>query len=210
VPVKTSALVIAGTLAFATASEPQPPEPAAHTQPAPQPVVPEPLEYWEEPGWQPPIPPAEGDGAAAFTQWMDDGAKGYIPDTGGKGIEIPKPVVTTVDVTCERAPASTLGLSANAAIVYDTVCALFPEVTEFGGLRPGDPQDHGSGNAIDCMIDPVNGDVLAQWLIDHWDELPLKYIIWEQRISYGGAWEAMEDRGSPTQNHMDHVHISVV
>jgi hypothetical protein len=59
------------------------------------------------------------------------------------------------------------------------------------------------------MIDPVTGDELAQWLLDHWNEFPLKYVIWEQRISYGGAWEAMEDRGSATQNHYDHVHISV-
>lgn len=162
-----------------------------------------------------PDPPViENGGKEEFEDWVDRGMPGYIPDPGsvknGNAPDAVKPMVEHIQVECTRAPASALGLSPNAAQVYEAVCALFPEVTSFGGLRVGDPLDHGSGNAIDCMIDSVNGDVLAQWLIDHWKELPLKYIIWEQRISYGGEWESMADRGSPTQNHYDHVHISVL
>lgn len=37
--------------------------------------------------------------------------------------------------------------------------------------------------------------------------LSIKYVIWRQWINYGNGWESMEDRGSPTANHLSHVHI---
>ncbi|WP_372509255.1 hypothetical protein [Actinomadura madurae] len=42
--------------------------------------------------------------------------------------------------------------------------------------------------------------------------LGISYVIWKQRIwnVRGGGWRPMEDRGSITQNHYDHVHISVL
>lgn len=168
----------------------------------------------------PPAPPPEpvNGGRADFEAWVNAGMPGYIPDSGGsKGVTDPtlnselkvEPLIVTIQATCEREPAWNLGLSPNAAQVYEVICALFPQVTSFGGLRPGDSGDHGSGNAIDAMIDPVNGDALADWLVAHAGELPIKYIIWEQRIWQGNGWEGMDDRGSPTQNHYDHVHVSV-
>ena len=38
----------------------------------------------------------------------------------------------------------------------------------------------------------------------------MEYIIWQQRMlsSPGGSWKTMEDRGSATANHMDHVHVN--
>jgi hypothetical protein len=43
--------------------------------------------------------------------------------------------------------------------------------------------------------------------------LGVSYVIWRQRYwpvgRAVGAWSGMEDRGSPTQNHYDHVHISL-
>jgi hypothetical protein len=38
-------------------------------------------------------------------------------------------------------------------------------------------------------------------------------VIWRQRIydmRGSGGWRQMEDRGSVTQNHYDHVHVSVL
>lgn len=39
------------------------------------------------------------------------------------------------------------------------------------------------------------------------------YVIWRQRIistdRKGEGWRLMPDRGSPTDNHMDHVHVSI-
>ena len=40
------------------------------------------------------------------------------------------------------------------------------------------------------------------------EALGISYVIWRQRINFGSGWKPMEDRGSPTANHMDHVHVS--
>jgi hypothetical protein len=57
------------------------------------------------------------------------------------------------------------------------------------------------------------GDALATYAGTHAAELGIDYIIWQQRIwstfRAGEGWRPMADRGSATQNHRDHVHISV-
>ena len=52
---------------------------------------------------------------------------------------------------------------------------------------------------------------MAAFVLAHAEELNIKYVIWQQRSwkPERGTWRLMADRGSPTQNHMDHVHISV-
>jgi hypothetical protein len=53
------------------------------------------------------------------------------------------------------------------------------------------------------------GDRIAAWAIKNKDKLGVKYVIWKQRINQGSGWSAMSDRGSITENHYDHVHISM-
>jgi hypothetical protein len=81
-----------------------------------------------------------------------------------------------------------------------------------GGTRASaaDPGGHPSGLALDYMCSPSLGDAIAEYHIAHWDELGVEYIIWQQRMlsSPGGAWKSMENRGSATANHMDHVHVN--
>jgi hypothetical protein len=83
-----------------------------------------------------------------------------------------------------------------------------------GGTRPSaaDPAGHPSGNALDYMVlgDTGLGNAIVQYHIAHWDELGVDYLIYQQRYlgSPGGSWSAMEDRGSPTANHYDHVHVN--
>lgn len=155
----------------------------------------------------PPVPP-EG-GRAALDKWIADGFPGYIPDSrDSKGLEPEVPKVTVVEATCDKPDLA--GLTEDGLLAYRTVCALFPEITTFYGYRAGD-QDHGTGNAVDCMVygDYDTGEALASFLINHAEELHIKYIIWQQRIWQGDGWVDMADRGSPTANHLDHVHISV-
>jgi hypothetical protein len=54
------------------------------------------------------------------------------------------------------------------------------------------------------------GEAIVAYHIAHWDELGVEYVIYKQRMlsSPGGSWSGMEDRGSPTANHMDHVHVN--
>jgi len=40
------------------------------------------------------------------------------------------------------------------------------------------------------------------------EELGVSYVIWRQRIDTGSGFRPMADRGSPTANHFDHVHVS--
>ena len=118
----------------------------------------------------------------------------------------PDPLVTNSYI----AEAQALGLGPNAQRVYSAVRTEFPSLTDIGGYRAGDPGDHGTGHAVDIMCSTTEGDAVAAFLQAHAGELNIKYLIWKQRIWYpGGTWEWMEDRGSVTQNHYDHVHVSV-
>jgi hypothetical protein len=49
---------------------------------------------------------------------------------------------------------------------------------------------------------------LAEYIRAHSSALGIKYVIWNQHISLGGAWQEMDDRGSITANHKDHVHFT--
>ncbi|GAB3671155.1 hypothetical protein GCM10027589_40010 [Actinocorallia lasiicapitis] len=90
-----------------------------------------------------------------------------------------------------------------------------------GCLRPGDPQDHGTGRACDFMESTggsmptaerkAQGDRLLAWAIKNHVKYGIKYVIWQQRYydMRSGSSKTMSNRGSITQNHYDHVHISV-
>jgi hypothetical protein len=83
-----------------------------------------------------------------------------------------------------------------------------------GGTRASatDPGGHPSGLALDYMVgsNTALGDAITQFHIDHWNELGVDYIIWQQRMlsSPGGSWKPMADRGGATANHMDHPHVN--
>lgn len=110
-----------------------------------------------------------------------------------------------------RAGLGLSGMSDNAVAVINEVKRSFPQLTDIGGYRAGDPGDHGTGHAVDVMCGTSDGDALAAHLQGMAGTLHITYIIWKQRIWYPGrsGWEPMEDRGSATANHYDHVHISV-
>jgi len=98
--------------------------------------------------------------------------------------------------------------------VYRAVCAAFPgTVSSFGGYRAGDDGDHGSGRAVDIMVSGEPGRTIARYVQAHARELGVSYVIYQQKIWLAGRptgeWKAMEDRGSTTANHFDHVHVSV-
>lgn len=101
-------------------------------------------------------------------------------------------------------------LTVNAVRAGRAIALQFPEVRAIGGYRAQDPYpDHPSGRALDVMTDTNKalGDRILNWLFDHNDRLKMEYAIWQQAMWYKkGAPQPMADRGSPTANHMDHVH----
>ena len=110
------------------------------------------------------------------------------------------------------------GLQPQTAAFKEEIANLFG-ITSFSGYRPGDSGDHGKGLAIDFMV-PVSsalGDQIADYAIQNMATRGINYIIWKQRFyapypsKYGPAytWNPMPDRGSITENHYDHVHVSM-
>ena len=105
------------------------------------------------------------------------------------------------------------GLTPDAVRVYRAVCARFPSVNSYGGYRSGGGA-HSQGRAIDIMIPSSSvGDQIAAWVRDNYQKLGVSEVIWSQRIwsvtRSSEGWRWMEDRGSPTANHYDHVHVTV-
>lgn len=85
---------------------------------------------------------------------------------------------------------------------------MFGVDTVYGVAGRANASDHPRGKALDFMVDRAAGDRLAAYARANMDELGISYVIYRQRIDTGSGWEAQEDRGGVTANHMDHVHIS--
>ncbi|ACO20964.1 LysM domain-containing protein [Streptococcus pneumoniae] len=110
------------------------------------------------------------------------------------------------------------GLQPQTAAFKEEIANLFG-ITSFSGYRPGDSGDHGKGLAIDFMVPERSelGDKIAEYAIQNMASRGISYIIWKQRFyapfdsKYGPAntWNPMPDRGSVTENHYDHVHVSM-
>lgn len=120
-----------------------------------------------------------------------------------------------VGVSTAPCPAGTSiesGIVSAAVTVYRTVCARFPTITSYGGWR-GDGE-HADGRAIDVMVSGDLGWQVAEFLRANASALGLYDIIYAQRIwtvdRSSEGWRYMEDRGSTTANHYDHVHVQVL
>ncbi len=82
-------------------------------------------------------------------------------------------------------------------------------VTEIGGAVGRGDGDHGAGLALDFMTsDSARGDAIAEFVLANQRRFGVTYVIWRQRYNDGSGWRYMENRGSPTANHYDHVHVS--
>ncbi|GGU38023.1 mucin-2 protein [Nocardioides albus] len=106
------------------------------------------------------------------------------------------------------------GLVQDAVDLYRAVCNAFPAVAS-GTTYGYDPHgEHIDGRALDFMTDDKElGDAIAAFLQEHASALNVYDVIWYQRIwtpvRADEGWRAMEDRGDPTANHYDHVHVAV-
>ena len=74
-----------------------------------------------------------------------------------------------------------------------------------------------SGRAVDIMIPDYSssegrelGNRITNYLLTHREFFNIEYLIWRQQyIPATGQPNQREDRGDPTQNHFDHVHVTV-
>ena len=110
-------------------------------------------------------------------------------------------------------------LHEDADAIAKAIASEFPEINTIGGWRAdgGYADDHVEGRAVDVMIDNYQdsgqvalGTEINNWVLDNADKYGVQYTIWRQEyFPVGGSSNIMEDRGSDTQNHFDHVHITV-
>ncbi|ATN89563.1 tail length tape measure protein [Gordonia phage Kabluna] len=106
------------------------------------------------------------------------------------------------------------GLQPIAQLMARIIKGTWPKtVTSIGGYRPPDGyNEHSSGRALDVMVAELGGktgDEVTEFSMANHPNYPVTHTIWKQQMHYppDGRTEGMDDRGSPTQNHMDHPHI---
>jgi hypothetical protein len=129
-----------------------------------------------------------------------------------------KPVASTAgtisQAACKSGSAVEEGLTPDAIRVHRAVCAKFPDIATYYGLRSGDSgSEHSTGHALDIMVSGAEGQEVADWLHANYKKLGISQLIWSQHIwtvqRSSEGWRYMEDRGSTTANHYDHVHVTV-
>ena len=114
--------------------------------------------------------------------------------------------------------AANEGLRPQTAALKEEIAAKYG-ITEFSLYRPGDSGDHGKGLAADFIVgnNTELGNQVAADVTSNMTGRGISYVIWQQKFYapfdsiYGPAntWNQMPDRGSVTENHYDHVHISM-
>lgn len=151
---------------------------------------------------------AEAAAQAAAVAQQQASANGHVNSATTAGTEGTK----VAKITNTLGPVQPKTQAAANAIVSNVPGA---DAITIGGTRPDtlEPNGHPAGLALDFMVESNTalGKAIVQYCIAHWSQLGLSYLIYQQHIlmSPNGSWQAMEDRGSPTANHMDHVHVNL-
>jgi hypothetical protein len=158
---------------------------------------------------------AEEAAAAAAAEAAAEEAAAEESTAGESPAAAPAPAGTAVSAVARI--SNTAGpIQPAAQRAADAVVSNVPGAGNItiGGTRASaaDPGGHPSGLALDWMVlsNTSLGNAIVQYHIANWDALGVEYIIYQQRYldSPGGSWRTMENRGSATANHMDHVHVN--
>lgn len=133
------------------------------------------------------------------------GCAGTVDD--GTGIETPDAMEKAVVI---QGPAVLPHVQHFANLVCGTFDAC--QISTYNGHSPT------ASRAIDILVSDaygkratdgnVLGDAVAAFVLEQQEANAITYVIWRQRYNDGSGWDPMEDRGSITQNHLDHVHVT--
>ncbi|WP_332909649.1 hypothetical protein [Nocardia gipuzkoensis] len=125
------------------------------------------------------------------------------PPSAKQAVQHPPPPPPFVPCSTELA-----GTRPHVAQVGNLLKKTFGVIDIGGAIGRGDG-DHGAGLALDLMTsDSARGDAIADFVLANKQRFGVTYVIWRQRYNDGHGWSYLEDRGSPTANHYDHVHVS--
>ena len=138
------------------------------------------------------------------SRWVTDG---YLAKNK-PGPEIQEPEEIGLGGACTN--GTSVSGQPNVIGVHQAVCAAFPEITSYGTYRSDG--EHAQGLAIDITISGSRGWEVAEFLRANYSGLGISYIMYSQKIwsvdRSGEGWRYVEDRGSVTANHYDHVHVT--
>lgn len=149
----------------------------------------------------PSAPPGYQPGATPAAAWVP------ASSAGGGGSNNP--------VSGTQTNKGTTGPDTHGSILPDTAAfqqslqKQFPQLTNIGGYRQPDGfNEHSSGHALDVMIpDTATQNQVRDWALK---QPNVNYILNQQKQwNPDGSSSAMDNRGSPTANHMDHLHVNV-
>ncbi len=162
--------------------------------------------------------------ASADPNWggSRDRSGGWSQGSGQAAAPAPAPAAAPAPAPA-AAPAPTSAVLTGAPTPTSTaysawaphVRPVVAEVTSAFGVstvftRPGHSPTQELAADFMTYSDSAKGNAVAQYVIDNAARFGVEYVIWQQRIYIvgGSGWSAMEDRGSATANHFDHVHVS--
>ncbi|WP_299051675.1 hypothetical protein [uncultured Nocardioides sp.] len=157
----------------------------------------------------------EGEKKVLVTGRAEDGREEIVVDGESRWVTAgylseEKPAETGLDVDCTNGSSYATPVSQNIVDVHRVVCGNFPEITTYGTLRSDG--EHAQGIAMDIMVSGDRGYEVANFLQANAAELGINYLIYSQTIwsvdRASEGWRGMEDRGSTTANHYDHVHVT--
>lgn len=144
----------------------------------------------------------------------------YTTGSSPSATAAPAPVTTPLASTVSLPGHDRL--NANAKAVVQRTLDAYPLIRTIGGYRASSSysSDHPNGRAVDIMVSNWSqqssidyGWTIARDFQANAAQYKITYIIWRQQIWNAAyperGWRAMEDRGSATANHYDHIHISV-
>lgn len=117
---------------------------------------------------------------------------------------------TSLGGACTNGTSVPSAVSENIKKVHAAVCAAFPGITVYGTLRSDG--EHAQGIAVDIMVSGSEALAVADFVREYYADLGVNYVITQRRIwsvqRSSEGWRGMEDRGSITANHYDHVHVT--
>lgn len=154
-------------------------------------------------------------GWSPWVAWTSGDYRRYLPRARAAVAEVTRdaPQVRYDPATQTPDTATTKGLRPVAAAAAAFIRQQFGFNGTIGGVRDDPDSKHHHGLALDVMTsDRAVGDAIAEFMVANHARFAVDNVIWQQRISNAGrGWrfpgDPMPDRGDPTANHYDHVHI---
>jgi hypothetical protein len=114
-----------------------------------------------------------------------------------------------VDRTLPAGVAPEKGLQVRTIFVARSISALFPEISNIGGVRPDALRWHPNGLALDVMIpDPSSeagialGDKIVSYVLANADRFGIQDAIWR------GTYYTPDGGRQGGYGHYDHVHVT--